>query len=191
MTNTTLLSNYLTYTLIPALHEKRIYIDNDAYRVHVTDCTRAGEFVHVERMSHPADDWTIIATPGWDGSTTTIPVDVHTKDGVVVLADNAMDIHWTGKLDYDVQIYLHAVRTHIIKYVLPALWPDSSEDDANEANKQKLEDIVSALEGCGMDLAEMELSNDSAKVVRTLRLTLKQYTNELHDAIPYLTGTSA
>ena len=121
MTDTTLLYNYLTYTLIPALHEKRIYIDGDAYRVH-TDSSKAGEFVHIDRMCHP-DEWSIVATPGWDGATTTIPVDVHHDAGDVTFADNAVDIAWTGKLDYDVQIYLHAVRAHIVKVVLPALWP--------------------------------------------------------------------
>ena len=126
MTNTTLLFNYLTYTLIPALHEKRIYIDGDAYRVSVTDCSKAGAFVHVDRMGHP-DDWSIVATPAWDGATTTIPVDVHHDAGEVTFTDNAVDVAWTGKLDYDVQIYLHTVRAHIVKVILPALWPDSTE----------------------------------------------------------------
>jgi len=121
--NSDILSNYLIFTLVPALHEKRIHIGDDTYRVHVTDCSRAGEFVHIDRMCEK-DDWSIVATPGWDGATTTIPIDVHHEAGEVVLADNATDVAWTGKLEYDVQVYLHTVRNHIIKVILPALWPE-------------------------------------------------------------------
>ena len=122
-----ILSNYLIHTLVPALHEKRIHIGNDTYRVHVTGRTKAGEFVHIDRMCEK-DDWSIVATPGWDGATTTIPIDVHHEAGEVVLTDSATDVAWTGKLEYDVQVYLHTVRNHIIKVILPALWPDSTEE---------------------------------------------------------------
>ncbi|MAH49713.1 hypothetical protein CMI37_28070 [Candidatus Pacearchaeota archaeon] len=130
MTLDAFLYNYLTYTLLPALHEKRIYIDDDTYRVYVTDCSKAGSFVHIERMTSPDEDhnWTICATPGWDGATTTIPVDVHDPIGAVELFGQAVDVAWTGKVKYDVEVYLHTLRNHIVTVILPALWPDLSEE---------------------------------------------------------------
>ena len=128
---TDILSNYLIHTLVPALHERRIHIGNDTYRVYVTGRTEAGEFVHIKRMApvEEDDDWNIVATPGWDGATTTIPVDVHHDAGAVVFADNATAVAWTGMLDYDVEVYLHTVRNHIVNIVMPALWPDSTNAD--------------------------------------------------------------
>ena len=196
MTNTTLLFNYLTYTLIPALHEKRIYIDGDAYRVSVTDCSKAGAFVHVDRMGHP-DDWSIVATPAWDGATTTIPVDVHHDAGEVTFADNAVDIAWTGKLDYDVQIYLHTVRAHIVKVVLPALWPDADEPWCRSIDKKKLRAIEGNLRTASTDLWTLTVDDTETwsvqsqiagmtperEIVQDLQERLDQITTDLESFI--------
>lgn len=193
--NTTILSNYLIYTLIPALHEKRIHIGDDTYRVHVTDCSRAGEFVHINIMA-PAeedDDWSIVATPGWDGATSTIPIDVHHDAGEVVLADSATDVAWTGKLDYDVQIYLHTVRNHIVKVILPALWGKPKKPITVEA----LRAIEGTLRTSSTDLwaltvddpetATVESEKDGMtperETIRDLRVRLDQITTDLEDFI--------
>ena len=153
--STTILSNYLIHTLVPALHEKRIHIGNDTYRVHVTGRTEAGEFVHIDRMCEK-DDWSIVATPGWDGATTTIPIDVHHEAGEVVLADSATDVAWTGKLEYDVQVYLHTVRNHIIKVILPALWPDSTDEPKTHTIVVLDDGETWAGGGCTVDLTQAE-----------------------------------
>jgi len=187
--STNILSNYLIFTLVPALHEKRIHIGDDTYRVHVTDCSRAGEFVHIDRMCEK-DDWSIVATPGWDGATTTIPIDVHHEAGEVVLADNATDVAWTGKLEYDVQVYLHTVRNHIIKVILPALWPDSTDD-----MKTQLRAIEGNLRSASIDLWALTVDDPETatieseeagmtperEAIRDLRLRLDQLLIGLED----------
>jgi len=189
--STTILSNYLIHTLVPALHEKRIHIGDDTYRVHVTGRTEAGEFVHIDRMCEK-DDWSIVATPGWDGATTTIPIDVHHEAGEVVLADNATDVAWTGKLEYDVQVYLHTVRNHIIKVILPALWPDSTDD-----MKTQLRAIEGNLRSASTDLWALTVDDPETatvesekagmtperEVIHTLRLRIDEVTAHLEALI--------
>lgn len=158
--NTNILSNYLIDTLVPALHEKRIHIGDDTYRVHVTGRTEAGEFVHIERMCSTDEDdhWTVVATPGWDGATTTIPIQVEHDAGEVILTEtpNATGVSWTGKLEYDVQIYLHTVRNHIIKVILPALWPDSTEEPKTHTIVVLDDGETWAGGGCPVELTQAE-----------------------------------
>ena len=158
--NTNILSNYLIDTLVPALHEKRIHIGDDTYRVHVTGRTEAGEFVHIERMCSTDEDdhWTVVATPGWDGATTTIPIQVDHDAGEVILTDNSTDVAWTGKLEYDVQVYLHTVRNHIIKVILPAIWPASTEESETMTHSIVVLDDGEtwAGGGCTVDLTQAE-----------------------------------
>ena len=143
-------------------------------------------------MGHP-DEWSIVATPGWDGATTTIPVDVQNLFLCeVAFADNAVDVAWTGKLDYDVQIYLHTVRNHIIKVILPALWPDSSEE-SDSTDESKTHTIVVlddgetwAGEGFFVELTEREYSRimDGEKV----REVIPDYARHLIDDGKIVTG---
>ena len=188
-----ILSNYLIHTLVPALHEKRIHIGDDTYRVHVTDCSRAGEFVQINRMAiaEEDDDWHVVATPGWDGATTTIPIDVHHEAGEVVLADNATDVAWTGKLDYDVQVYLHTVRNHIVNVILPALWPESVD------MKTKLRAIEGNLRSASTDLWTLTVDDPETatvesekagmtperEILHTLRLRIDEVTAHIESLI--------
>ena len=191
--NSDILSNYLIFTLVPALHEKRIHIGDDTYRVHVTGRTQAGELVHIERMCSTDEDdhWTVVATPGWDGATTTIPIDVHHEAGEVVLADNATDVAWTGKLEYDVQVYLHTVRNHIIKVILPALWPEPVN------MKTQLRAIEGNLRSASTDLWTLTVDDPETatvesekagmtperEVIHTLRLRIDEVTAHIESRI--------
>ena len=190
--STDILSNYLIFTLVPALHEKRIHIGDDTYRVHVTDCSRAGEFVHIDRMCEK-DDWSIVATPGWDGATTTIPIDVHHDAGAVVLADNSVDIAWTGKLEHDVQLYLDTLHRHIIKVILPALWPKPER----HIDVKKLRAIEGTLRTSSTDLWALTVDDPETatvesekagmtperEVIHTLRLRIDEVTAHLEALI--------
>jgi len=188
-----ILSNYLIHTLVPALHEKRIHIGDDTYRVYVTGRTEAGEFVHIERMAptEEDDDWHVVATPGWDGATTTIPIDVHHEAGAVVFADNAADVEWTGMLDYDVEVYLHNVRNHIVNVVLPALWPEPVD------MKTKLRAIEGNLRSTSTDLWTLTVDDPETatvesekagmtperEVIHTLRLRIDEVTAHIESLI--------
>ena len=175
--NTNILSNYLIDTLVPALHEKRIHIGDDTYRVHVTGRTEAGEFVHIERMCSTDEDdhWTVVATPGWDGATTTIPVQVDHDAGEVILADNTANVAWTGKLGYDVQVYLHTVRNHIINVILPALWPEPVD------MKTRLRAIEGNLRSASTDLWTLTVDDPETATVESEEAGMTREREAIHD----------
>ena len=196
--------NYLDHTLHHALHEKRITIGSDTYRVYVEDGGKAGSFVHTRLMGHGKVDWEIVATPGFDQEIETVPVDVRHESGIVGLAgsevvvtDNAFDIQWTGKVKYDVEIYLHALRNHMIEHILPALFPKPP------MCKDMLSEIQGALNTASVDLWRLTVDDPETatkkseeagmtperEVVKNLYEELKQVRDQLEDAIPYLTGT--
>ena len=166
-----ILSKYLTHTLVPALHERRIHIGDDTYLVRNEDV-----FVHISRIAPAAGDdhWFIVATPGWDGATTTIPIDVHHDAGAVVFADNAADVEWTGMLDYDVEVYLHTVRNHIVNVVLPALSPEPVD------MKTKLKAIEGNLRSTSTDLWTLTVDDPETATVESEKAGMTPEREILH-----------
>ena len=169
--NATFLSDYLTHTLIPALHEKCIHLNGDTYLVHNEDV-----FVHISRMvpAEEDDHWFIVATPGWDGATTTIPIDVHHDAGEVVLADNSVDVAWTGNVEHDVQVYLHTVRNHIVKVILPALWPEPVD------MKTQLRAIEGNLRSASTDLWALTVDDPETATVESEKAGMTPEREILH-----------
>lgn len=111
-----IVENYLTYSLVPALVEKRFHIGDDTYRVNCTGVSQAGQFVEITRMGD-GERRVIMATPGWEGATTTIPLAIEQEDesgSVDVIHSADVPVSWTGILDYDIEVYLHTVRNHIV-----------------------------------------------------------------------------
>jgi|TARA_Y100000296_G_C5164734_1_gene253909 hypothetical protein len=190
--------NYLDHTLHHALHERRIHIGSDTYRVSVEDGGKSGSFIHIRLMGHGEVDWQIVATPGFDQKTKIVPIDVWESGTQRLEGWEGFDIQWTGKVKYDVEIYLHALRSHMIEYILPTLFPKQTP-----MCKGTLSDIEGALSAASVDLWRLTVDDPETatvesekagmtperEVVKNLYDQLQQVRDQLNDAIPYLTGT--
>lgn len=117
-----ILPTYLSHTLVPALHEKRIKTTDDVFRVDVRDEGKSGTFVYITLMGHGETDWEVVATPGFDGGPDERILWQINHTGGAFEKCGHVDVHWTGDVKYDTTIYLQAMRNVIIQ-VMERLFP--------------------------------------------------------------------
>jgi len=109
------MTDYLTDTLVPALHQQSIKVEDNDLSVEVRDEGNSGTSVYITLLGHGDTDWEIVATPGFDGATEHIPwvcIYMSGRDWDVFTNGQAM-VEWTGDLESDIATYLEGMTTAI------------------------------------------------------------------------------
>ncbi len=106
------MTDYLTDTLVPALHGQSIKVEDNDLSVEVRDEGNSGTYIYITLLGHGEPDWEIVATPGFDGATAYTPWScVQSRSDVFTNGQSMVEL--TGDIESDIAIYLEGMTTAI------------------------------------------------------------------------------